>query len=97
MPVWEACILLRALLADPRSRVAADLAGWDHPVSREWMLLAQIHDVILDTTPGLKHPERHHVPRVWDGRRKRLGGGKRTRSEALKILRPNGLKGSQTV
>jgi hypothetical protein len=95
IPTWEACLLVRDLLSDPRSRTAAAVAGWTHPVSREWMLLAQLHDVTLDTTHGLKNPERHHLPRPWDGRRTRLGGGKRTRSEALSILRPNGLRTSR--
>lgn len=93
MPVWEACFLVRVLLADTRSRVASKLAGWSHPVSREWMLLAQLHDAVLDTTQGLKNPERFHLPRPWASGRTKLGGGKRTAREALKLLRPNGLNG----
>jgi len=92
LPIWEAALLAQALLSDSRSRVAALVAGWDHPVSREWMMLAQVHDAVIDTTHGLKNPERHHAIRPWDRRRTRLGGGtRRTVKQTLAILRPNGL------
>jgi len=89
IPIGEACLLVRALLEDPRSRVASEVAGWSHPVSREWMMLAFVHDVVVDTTPGVKNPGRFHMPRPWDSGTKKLGGGtKRTAKQALAILRP---------
>ena len=82
--------MLGALLEDSRSRVAAKIAGWSHPVSREWMMLAFVHDVVVDTTPGVKNPAKFHMPRPWSSTGERLGGGsKRTAKEALAILRPS--------
>ena len=83
----EACLLVRALLDDPRSRTAAAVAGWDYPASREWQLLAVLHDVVLSTTPGLKSPERHHLRRPWRnaGKPKRK---QRPVAELEKILKP---------
>jgi len=90
MRLDEACLLLRALVEDSRSRLAARLAGWKHPVSREWMMLADVHDAVVSTTAGLKNPQRFHVTRPWPGKGERLGGGvKRTASQALAILRPH--------
>lgn len=80
--------LSRALMSDPRSRVAARMSKWKHPVSLEWMALAAVHDVIIGTS-GVKDPEKHHFPRPWPKQGQRVGGSKRTRAEALKILRPD--------
>lgn len=90
VPIREACLLLRALLEDSRSRVAAQAAGWKHPATREWMMLAQLHDAVIDTTPGLKDASRYHMPRPWPAKGEKLGGSaKRTAAEALAILRPH--------
>ena len=84
LELWRLC---QALIADPRSRVAAKLSNWKHAASPEWMMLAAIHDVIVDTS-GVKTPERHHLPRPWPKPGGKVGGSKLTRAEALKILRP---------
>lgn len=80
---------MRTLLVDPRSRIAAELSGWQHTASAEWMLLARIHDVILDTTPGLKNTSTYYVPRPWKGAKRRVKRrSARTREEVRRILRP---------
>lgn len=82
--------MVRALLEDSRSRVAAHVAGWKHPASREWMILAQLHDTVIETTHGVKSPEKYHLPRPWPAKGERLGGGsRRSAKEALAILRPH--------
>lgn len=83
-------MLLRALLSDSRSRLAAKVSGWKHPVSREWVLLAAVHDALIDTTPGVRSPQLYHLPRPWSQRNETRLGGKSTRTakEALAILRP---------
>lgn len=88
LPVWESCLLVRSLLADPRSRVAAAVAGWEYPVSREWMLLAAIHDVTIDVS-AVKSPSQYHLRRPWRnaGRPKRKP---RTMPELRAALKPWG-------
>lgn len=80
-------MLLHELLADPRSRVMAAVAGWSYPVSREWQLLAMLHDVTVSTTPGVTYPERYHLPRPWKlaGRPKRKP---RSVAELRSVLKP---------
>lgn len=65
--------------------MAASLSGWDHPVSREWMLLASAYDVSIDLS-GVKNPSRYHLPRPWRnaGRVKRKPRSMQELQEALK-------------
>lgn len=90
MSVVEACLLLRALMEDPRSKTAAAVSGWAFPASTEWMMLARLHDALIDTTPGVKHPESYHVPRPWKGAKRRAAKkSMRSPEQVRKILRPN--------
>lgn len=52
----EAWSLTNALAADPESRVHAALAGWDHPRSFEWFMLADLWDLLarINTPKGKK-------------------------------------------
>jgi hypothetical protein len=86
IPLWETCLLVQALLGDSRSRVGAQVAGWDYPVSREWMLLALVHDVSISVS-GVTNPSQYHLRRPWRnaGRPKRQP---RTISELQKALKP---------
>lgn len=46
MPWGEAWRLTHVLLSDPSSHAAAAVAGWDFPVSREWLVLADVADIL---------------------------------------------------
>jgi hypothetical protein len=43
----EATRLVTELARDPSAHTAAALAGWEHPISREWMLLVSIRDAFI--------------------------------------------------
>lgn len=43
--ILEATLLVRMLLRKPDSALQAALAGWDFPVSREWVVLAHLWDL----------------------------------------------------
>ena len=42
----ESCALLKGLLTDPTSRIAAKVSGLDHPWSREAAILADVWDLL---------------------------------------------------
>jgi hypothetical protein len=45
---WEeAWQLVQELAADPTSHLAAAVAGWDHPMSREALILADLFDLTV--------------------------------------------------
>jgi len=41
----EATLLIRILLRKPDSALQAAIAGWEYPVSREWVVLAHLWDL----------------------------------------------------
>jgi hypothetical protein len=43
----EGVRLVMELAKDPSSHTAAALAGWEHPVTREWMLLVSLRDAFI--------------------------------------------------
>jgi hypothetical protein len=62
----EAWLLVNQLLADPRSRLQARLAGWSHPTSFTAMAVCNLSDITIAThTPKGVAPGT--VPRPWDG------------------------------
>lgn len=85
VPPAEAALLVRALMRDPRSRLHAVEAGWDHPISREWLLLADLWD--LELQKSVRRGQFKPYPRPF-GKQKLGGRGRRTAAEALMILRP---------
>lgn len=58
------------LLGDPSSHVAGSYAGWPHPVSREWLVLADLYDLQGRAKHGRKHKT---YPRPWVESRKKFG------------------------
>lgn len=57
----EAARLVRVLSADPSSAMAAHLAGWDFPISRETLALYDLHDrfVEVHSDPKRGRPKPH--------------------------------------
>ena len=58
----EAVHLLSALAPDPSSHVAAAIAGWQHPLSREALVLADLLDLTA-AAHSSKKPKPY--PRPW--------------------------------
>lgn len=76
------------LRREPRSWLHAAIAGWQHPVSREWIALADLYDITA--ARGMKRRPQPY-PRPMTTRTKKIGGKRtvrRTLSDALAILRP---------
>lgn len=46
VPWDESVWLVEELLTDPSSHLVVAVNGWDHPVSREWVVLAQLVDAV---------------------------------------------------
>jgi hypothetical protein len=55
----EAVRLSRELAHEPTSHVAAALAGWEYPVSREWVALRAVH-------ARLGGKKDHPLPAPWE-------------------------------
>lgn len=64
----EALRLTEQLAGDPGSRVGAALAGWEHPVSREWLVLVDLIDRF--SRVNFKKPPPY--PRPWRTEKRRM-------------------------
>jgi hypothetical protein len=87
--IGEIYLLTKSLLSDPESRVQAAVAGWDHPVSREWIILAQQFD-LAHAAASKNRPK--PMPRPWPDNKTKMGGKRTVRRsiEAVRaILRPD--------
>lgn len=80
----ESSRLLSVLVCDPSSAVAAAVAGWAHPVTREWVALKAVHDRYVDGT--FKAPRALHLAAPWDPEPTRHGRTDLTREQVLEIL-----------
>lgn len=69
MPWGEAYRLTRELMNDPSSRLAAAVAGWAHPWSREWAAIVDLYDLLhMAHANGRKRPDPY--PRPWPDKSK---------------------------
>lgn len=76
------------LLMDPSTRLYTALSGGKYPVSREWMVLADLFD-LQAKSKSKRQPKPY--PRPWPEKSLRMGGkksGTRSRDEVRAILRP---------
>ena len=53
--------LVTYLLKDTTSWLAAEVSEWDYPVSGEWLILANIHDIHM----AINSKEKTTYPRPW--------------------------------
>lgn len=83
----EAIRLISLLRRDPTSWVASELEGWDHPISREALILMDLFDLDHKVAAGKKTPK-PHPGRPWKNRSvQRLGDvAGRTPDEVRAIL-----------
>lgn len=79
----EAIRLAEVLAADPSSQMAAALAGWEHPVSREDITLRDLYD-LQHMSKAKKRPKPY--PRPWAKERRRLGAGTRLTPDELRAI-----------
>lgn len=84
----EARDLVQVLTTDPSTALAAALAGWSHPMSREALILADLFDV-QHMSKAKKRPAPYPRPWATDGATKTRKGnaGGRSRAEVVDILR----------
>jgi hypothetical protein len=67
----EAYRLTQQLSIDPSSHVAAALAGWEHPMTREALIAADTYDLTVRAhTPKKRQGSVKPYPRPWDAKRK---------------------------
>ena len=59
MSIHEAARLAVILLADPSSALSAALQGWDHPISRESLILMDLFDLDHTVAAGGKKVKPH--------------------------------------
>lgn len=87
MPWGEAWRLTHVLAADPSSHVAAAIGGWSHPVTREWLALADLIDLYLGAHAKKGHKPKPY-PRPWpDKNKKHFGRTTRPQTEVRAALR----------
>lgn len=81
--------LTHELLNDVTSHVAAAAAGWPHPITREWAVLADVYDLLARVNSERKRKPKPY-PRPWDKNKKRFGRATRPQSEIRAALRARG-------
>lgn len=80
----EATRLLQVLAADPSSALCAALAGWQHPFSREALILADLFD--LQHASKAKRGRPQPWPRPWATGRRRWGNRRLSIPELRAVL-----------
>lgn len=80
----EALLLINILSRDPSSWLSAARRKWDYPVSREWMVMANLVDVMVAAN-SKKKPK--PSPRPWPKEgENRIGKKSQNRDEVIKRL-----------
>lgn len=90
----EAWRLTQQLASDPSSSVAAALLGWEHPITREDVMLRALYDLhhrIAWAQGGGKGPKPKPYPRPWATSRRRVKpAASLTQEQILAALREAG-------
>lgn len=84
----EAWLLLQQVVLDPSSRLAAAVAGWEYPLSREGQIAIDHYDLAHKIAAGKKSITPY--PRPWHRQRKRFGRATRPQAEIMAALRARG-------
>ncbi len=87
MPWDEAVRLTRLMRADPSTHIAAAVEKWEHPVTREALILMDVFD--LEHAVNSKKTPKPHPGRPWKdkGAKRRMGNtGGRTPDEVRALL-----------
>lgn len=83
----EALDLVRVLRDDPSSQLAASIEGWDHPLSREGLILSDLMDVQGPKTFKKWRPYRRPFERVLAEMNRHGNAGDRTPEQVKELLR----------
>jgi len=89
MSIHEAARLAEILLRDPSSAVAAAVQEWDHPISQEAIVLADLFDLTFLANSDPKKPKpKPHGLRPWKPMNTQQMGdtGGRSREEIVEML-----------
>lgn len=77
--------LVRVSMRQPSSWLFAAHNGWEYPVSREWMVTADLVDAFMRANAGKRKPKPY--PRPWkDNSKTRMGSTKLSPLEARALL-----------
>lgn len=83
---WGEAIRLTTILStDPSSAVAASIARWDAPRSREWMVLADIFDLT-----HLAHSQQRSAPSPYPRPQTRVAPKIIPRQDVITVLNSHG-------
>lgn len=67
MGIHEAWLLVNALMVDPTSHLAAAVAGWKYPMSREALIAADQFDLtVAVNTDKKRRGKSKHYPRPFE-------------------------------
>lgn len=77
----EAVLLVAVLLVDPSSWLQAVVNDWKHPVSREWVVLSHVYDLLAAVNSKNK-PKPYPTPWLAENT-KRVGGRKPQTNQAV--------------
>ncbi|OII10530.1 hypothetical protein BIU97_10405 [Curtobacterium sp. MCBA15_009] len=82
--------LLRVATREPSSVLYAARAGWDFPVSRQWIATTDFIDAFYAANHSKGSPRPKPYPRPWrDANTDRLGKTNLSPAEAREVLRKN--------
>lgn len=82
---WREAVYLAAVLVrDPSSWIQASLAGWEYPVSREWIVASHTYDLVAAVN-SKKKPKPYPNP-FKEKNTQKVGKTTRTHEEVRKIL-----------
>lgn len=84
----EAYRLASQISLDTTSHVAASMGGWDHPISREALVLMDLFDLQHASKAGKRRPKPY--PRPWPDRGKRQAKPTISQARVLEALREAG-------
>jgi len=83
LPYREAVFLCRELFDNPSSRLGTRKSGWKHPVSFEWMVLAELIDLTARVN-SKRHTKA--FPRPWGRNEQKIGRTKLSRERVIELL-----------
>lgn len=79
----EAFWLVRQLTRNPESLLSASITGWKHPVSFEWMVLAELVDLTVKVNSKRQVKP---FPRPWARQANKMGRTVLSRERVIELL-----------
>jgi hypothetical protein len=79
----ELLLIIDPLMRDPTSWTHSAVAGWKHPITQEWAVLAATYDLLAQVHSGKRKPK--PFPRPWPDPNVKAKG--KVRKDARDILK----------